>query len=163
MDGESSGIVRNPHEDRAPVGQGVINPIGDGHAQGVGTEVMIVDQGRGAVPLGTVIPEVANQFALFGVHADQGKPSPCKAGSQGGDMLELLIAMQAGIRGELLVIDVERVIHFVEEASHGGGGDSHAGLLEQLGDLFRRAARPPQPRDRVAGSVVLQQEFDGLD
>ena len=115
------------------------------------------------VPLGTEVPEVANQFALFSVHADQGKASPCKAGSQGGDVLELLIAMRAGIRGELLVIDVERIIHFVEEASHGVGGDGHAGLLEQLGDLFRRAARPPQPRDRVAGSVVLQQEFDGLD
>jgi hypothetical protein len=51
----------------------------------------------------------------------------------------------------------------VEEASHGVGGDGDAGLLEQLGDLFGRAARPPQPRDRVAGGVVLQQEFDGLD
>jgi hypothetical protein len=78
-------------------------------------------------------------------------------------VFELLIAMRAGIRGELLVIDVERVIHFVEEASHGGGGDGKAGLLEQLGDLFGRAARPAQPRDRVAGGVVLQQEFDGLD
>ena len=51
----------------------------------------------------------------------------------------------------------------VEEASHGGGGDGDAGWWEQLGDLFGRAARPPQPRDRVAGGVVLQQEFDGLD
>jgi hypothetical protein len=163
MDGEGGGIVGNPHKDRATVGQGIINPIGDGHAQGVGTEVMIVDQSGGVVPLGTEVPEVANQFALFGVHADQGKASPCKAGSQDGDVLELLIAMGAGIRGELLAIDVERIIHFVEEASHGGGGDGDAGLLEQLGDLFGRAARPPQPRDRVAGGVVLQQEFDGLD
>ena len=81
MGGEGSRVMRDTYEDRAPVGEQVIDTIRDRDADGIGTEIMIVDaQGR-AIPLDTIVFEVADQFSFFGIDADDGKPLALKAGS----------------------------------------------------------------------------------
>ena len=57
-------------------------------------------------------------------------------------MLELLIAVGAGVGGDLLAVDAEREIHLVEKTSDRVGRDGNVDLLENLRDLLGRLAGP---------------------
>src|SRR6266853_1481364 len=50
----------------------VVNPVGNDYAAGVRAEVVIVHQNRRAIPFGASVLEVADQFALLTVDADDG-------------------------------------------------------------------------------------------
>src|SRR5450432_4459716 len=78
-------------------------------------------------------------------------------------MPELLIAVGAGVGGDLLAVDAQREIHLVEKASDGVGRNGNVDLLENLGDLLSRLAGPLQPGDGIAGGIVLQENLDGID
>jgi hypothetical protein len=52
------------------------------HADGVGAEVVVVDQHRRAIPLGAGVLEVAHQFSLFGSHAKHRKAATLEAPPQ---------------------------------------------------------------------------------
>jgi len=56
---------------------------------------MIADQEGRAIPLGAGVLEVAHEFSFLSVDADPGKAAALKAGTQGGEVLELLIAVRA--------------------------------------------------------------------
>ena len=124
---------------------------------------MIVHQDRGAVPFGAAIFEVADHFALLTVDADDGDASTLEASPQRADMLELLIAVGAGVGGDLLAVDAQGEIHLVEKTSHRIGRDRDIDLLQNVGDLLGRLASPLQPGDGISGGVVLQQNLDGVD
>ena len=79
--GESGRVMRDAYEDRASVGEQVIDTIRDRDANGIGTEIVIIDAYRRAVPLDAVVLKVADQFSLFGIDADDGKPLALKAGT----------------------------------------------------------------------------------
>jgi len=76
---------------------------------------------------------------------------------------ELIIAVGAKVRGDLLVIDAQGVAHLVEKASDGVGANTDTEVAQRHGDLFRSAARPLQPGDGIASSVVFEQELDQCD
>src|ERR1700687_6055299 len=78
-------------------------------------------------------------------------------------MLELLIAVGAGVGGDLLAVDAQREIHLVEETSHRIGRDRNLDLPEHVRDLLGRLAGPLQPGDGIPGGVVLQKNLDGID
>ena len=78
-------------------------------------------------------------------------------------MLELLIAVGAGVGGDLLAVDAQREIHLVEQPSDRIGRDRDIDLPENLGDLLSRLAGPLQPGDGIAGGIVLQENLDGID
>ena len=99
----------------------LINAIGDSYPAGIGEEVVIVHQDRRTVPFGAAVFEIADHFALVGIHADAGEALPLEAITQRGDALELLIAIGAGVGGDLLAIDAQREIHVAEETSDGIG------------------------------------------
>ena len=65
--------MRDSEKNRATIGQQVVAAVRNGHAGGVGAEVVVVDRYRGAIPLGAGVLEVAQQFALLGIHTDQRK------------------------------------------------------------------------------------------
>ena len=71
--------MRDAHENRASVGEQVIDTIRDRDAAGIGTEIAIIDAHWRVVPLHTIVLEVAGQFSFFGVDADDGKPLALKA------------------------------------------------------------------------------------
>src|SRR5258708_4412474 len=63
--GKSCGVMRDAYEDRASVGEQVIDTVGDRDADGIGSEIVIIDaHGRG-VPLDAIVFEVANQLSLL--------------------------------------------------------------------------------------------------
>ena len=163
MGGEAGRVMGNADEDRAAVGDKIVNAVGNRHAEGVGAEVGVIDQARGAVPGGTGVAEIANQFALFGIDADDGQTLALESVAQRGEVVELLVAIRTGSGGELLAIDAQRIIHLVEKAGHGVGGNRDAGLLEQFRDLLRGLARPTETGDGIARGVMLQQDLDTLD
>ena len=104
MSGKGGGIVRDSEKNGATIGQQVVDAVRNGHAGGVGAEVVVVDRYRGAIPLGAGVLEIAHQFALLGIHADHRKTVTLEAMAQRGDVLELLVAEGAGVGGEFLVI-----------------------------------------------------------
>ena len=65
---------------------------------------MIVHQDRRAVPFGAAVFEMADHFAFLAVDADDRQALPLEAGPQRADVLELLIAVGAGVGGDLLAI-----------------------------------------------------------
>jgi len=80
--GKGGGVMRDADEDRAAVGEQVIDTVRDRDADGIGTEIVIIDAHRRAVPLDSIVFEVADQFSLFGIDTDDGKPLTRKAGPQ---------------------------------------------------------------------------------
>src|SRR5216683_3938072 len=137
--------------------------VGDAHAAGIGAEVVIVHQNRRAIPFGSGVLEVADQFPFLAIDADDRKTLSLEASLQRADMLELLIAVGTGVGGDLLAVDTQREVHLVQETSDRIGRDRNADLLKNLGDLLGRLAGPLQPRDGVSGRVVLQKNLDRLD
>ena len=67
-------------------------------------------------------------------------------------MLELLIAVGAGVGGDLLAVNAQREIHLVEKTSDRVGRHWNVDLLENLRDLLRRLAGPLRP---VMGSPAV--------
>jgi hypothetical protein len=57
--------------------------------------------------------EVADLFAFLAVDADDWKTLPLEARSEREDLLELLVAVGAGIGGDLLPVDAQREVHLV--------------------------------------------------
>ena len=79
---------------------------------------MIVHQDGRAIPFGSGVLEIADQFALLAIDADEGKTLSLEASSQRVDLLELLIALGGGIGGNLLAVDAQREIHLAQKTSH---------------------------------------------
>ena len=73
MGGEGRCVVRDADADGAAVVRRVVNAIGDADSAGVGAEIVIVHSNRRAIPFGSSVFEVADQFALLTVDADDGK------------------------------------------------------------------------------------------
>ena len=61
------------------------------------------------------------------------------------------------------MVNPERVFHLVQQAGDGIGGNTDSYLIEKASDLAGGSATPLQSGDRVAGSVVLEKDFDGGD
>ena len=80
--GESGGVMRDTHKDRASIGKQVVDTVRDRDANGIGTEIVIIDAHGRAIPFDAIVLEIADQFSLFGVDADDGKPLALKAGTQ---------------------------------------------------------------------------------
>jgi len=65
-------VVRETNDNGTAVGERLVDTVGDGHADGVGTEVVIMDGPGLPIPTGAGVFEVADQFALFSIDADDG-------------------------------------------------------------------------------------------
>src|ERR1035437_3197632 len=61
--GQGSRGARGAHDNRASVGEQVIDTVRDRDADGVGTEIVIIDAHGCAVPLDAMVLEVADQFS----------------------------------------------------------------------------------------------------
>ncbi len=79
--GESGRVMRDAYKDRASVGKQVIDTIRDRDADSIGTEIVVIHAHRRAIPLNASVFEVADQFSLFGIDADDGKTLALKAGT----------------------------------------------------------------------------------
>ena len=76
--GEGCRIMRDADEDRASVGEQIIDAIRDGDADGIGTEVVIIDAHGRATPLNAIVFEIADQFSSLVSTLMMGSPSRWK-------------------------------------------------------------------------------------
>src|SRR5512145_50741 len=81
------------HGHGAAIGGDVINTIENRNAAGQCAEVVIVDQGWVSNPLGTCVFEIAHQFTLLGIDADNRVTLVNKPPTQSGDAVELAVAI----------------------------------------------------------------------
>lgn len=124
---------------------------------------MIVDQSGRKIPTCTGVLEVADQFAFFGIDANDGEPAAFEALTKITEVEELIIAIGTVVGGEFLAIDAQGIAHLMEKASHGVGTDNHTEVAQSHGDLVGSSSRPLQARDRIAGGIVFEQKLDQCD
>ena len=76
---EGGCIVRDTDGHTPAIRQDIVNAMGNGHANGGRAEVVIVDETGRVIPSRPRVLEGADQFALFGVDADDGQPPTLEA------------------------------------------------------------------------------------
>ena len=163
VSGKSGSVVRNANNNRAAVGEGLVDSVRDGNADGIGAEIVIMNRPSILIPTSAVVFEVSDQFALFGINADDGQVAPSKTLTQIGNVIELEISVGSGIGSNFLLVDAQRVIHRVQQAGDGVGRNGEAIASEQAGDLVGGAPGPFQASDGITGSVMIEKVFDDRD
>ncbi|MGA3090646.1 MAG: hypothetical protein ABSD75_18745 [Terriglobales bacterium] len=139
MSGKGGGIVGNADHQSPAIFQNIVNPIGNGDADGIGAEVVIADAPRGRFPTTSRIFEIADEFAFLVVHADDGQMTALESVAQLGEIFELQVAVGTGIGRDLLVIDAQGIAQVMKQAGDGIGRDGNAEFGQLLGD---RGGRP---------------------
>ena len=124
---------------------------------------MVVDWRGNALPLAAGVLEVAHQFPLLGIDADDGIAVTAEATSQSGDVAELLVACGALPGSDLFAVHTEREVEFVEQPGDRACADPDAQPLQLPGDLGGRLVRPLPDAHRIASRIVLQQPLDLSD
>jgi hypothetical protein len=160
VSGEGGCVMGDADYDRASIGEQIIDAVRDGDARGIGAEVVIVDQAGTQIPARTGIFEIADQFAFFGIDADDGETAALKSVAKIAEVEELMVAIGTVVGGEFLVIDAKGIAHLMEETSDSVGTDDDAKVTQRPGNLVRSSPGPLQARDGVTGGVVFQQELD---
>jgi hypothetical protein len=106
----------------AAIGGDIINAIEDRDAARQGAEVVIVDQGWFAFPLEAWVLEVAHQFTLLGVDADDRVCLSNKPPAESGDAVELAVAV--GVLGaQFLLVDSQGELELAQQSGNGTGAD----------------------------------------
>ena len=132
----------NANDEGAAIFRDIENPIRNGDPDGIGAEVVIIDATRGRFPTTSRIFEIADEFAFFTVHADDGQMTALEAVAQLGEIFELKVAVGTAAGSDLLLIDPQGIVHVMEQAGDGIGRDGNAQLGQLFGDGGSSAARP---------------------
>ena len=130
----------------AAVGGQVVDAVGNGDAVGLGAEVVVVDRLWGSFPSRAVVLEIAHQFPLLGVDADDRQAAFGEPQALRGDVLELFVAVGTGAGRDALVIDTQPVAEVLEDAGDGPGTHLDVEGGQFLCDLLGGAARPAEYR-----------------
>jgi len=155
--------MRDANRDGASIGEEIIDSVRDGDTGGVRAKIVIVDQARGQIPAHSGILEIADQFALLGIHADDGVATTQEPVSKIAEIEELIIAIGTVVGRELLVIDPQGIAHPMEETGDGVGADDDTEIAQRHSNLLGSASGPLQPCDGIAGGVVFEQKLDQYD
>ena len=101
------------YEDGALISHPIENAGGGGHAEGLGTKVMILHVGWLEAPDPAGVLEITHQLLLLGVDANHGLRAFGKAPFLPGDTAKLLVALGVA-RAERFAIGVQGVAQFPE-------------------------------------------------
>ncbi len=156
-------VMRDANHDGASIGEEIIDAIRYGDTGGVRAKIVIVDQARGQIPAHSGILEIADQFALLGIHADDGVAPTLESVSKIAEIEELIIAIGTVVGRELLVIDPQGIAHLMEKTGDGVGADDDTEIAQRHSNLLGSASGPLQPCDGIAGGVVFEQKLDQYD
>ena len=126
--GKSRRIARNAHHESSAISGDVINSAGDRATGRASTEIVIKDASRLRIPALAGIPEIANEFAFFGIDADDGKMAPLETVTQVGEIFELPVSVGTKCRRDLFVIPARRMTHLIDQPGDGIGGNGDTGF-----------------------------------
>jgi hypothetical protein len=102
--GELGGVVRRADVESTAIGEHIVDVIRNRETQGLGTEVMIIDEDVFLAPGPTGVLEVADEFLLLRVDGDGRLAAVREALTELGDVEELLVAIRIGAARQLLMI-----------------------------------------------------------
>jgi hypothetical protein len=157
---EGGRVMGDPEDDRASIGEQIIDAVRDGDASRVGAEVVIVDQAGRQVPTGTGISEMADEFTFFGINANDGQTTALESVAKVAEVEELMVAIGTMVGGKPLVIEAKRIAHLMEQTGDGVGAHQDTEVSECHGELGGGSPRPLQAGDGIAGGIVFEQELD---
>src|SRR5580704_1400452 len=131
IDRKGWGVVTGSQKHRAAVGQRIVDAVGSYQSLGLGPKVVILDQNRIAIPFGSGVLEVANQFLLLGIDTEDGQALGGKSFLLLGDVEELWIAVRTPGGGDLFAVHSKPEIHLLQQAAYGvlADSDPHSGEL----------------------------------
>src|SRR3989442_13891814 len=125
------GIVGDTDGHAPAIGEQIVHAVRNGHADRLRAKVVIVDHAGLPTPPGAWVLEGADQFALFGIHADDGQASTLEAMAQVTDIEKLLVSIWTRVGGQLFVVDAERIAHLVEQSGDRVGADGDPEVPER--------------------------------
>src|ERR1700675_4926971 len=141
MSGKGGSVMGDADHQSTAIFHNIVNPVRNGDPDGIGAEVVIVNTTGGRFPTTARIFEIADEFAFFAVHADDGQMTALEAVAQLGKILELKIAVGTRTGRNLLLIDPQGIAHVMEQAGDGIGRYGNAELGQLLRDSGGSAAR----------------------
>jgi hypothetical protein len=142
VSGKSRSVVGHTDHQSPAIFRDIVNAVRNGDAYGIGAEVVITDLTRNRFPTTARVFEITDEFAFFGVHADDGPMTAPKTVTQLRQIFELKITLGTVVGGDLFLIDPQGVTHGMEQASHGIGGNGNVELGKLFCDRGGGAARP---------------------
>ena len=142
------------------IGLRIVNTKRNSDALRSRAEIMIAHRRGNTIPLRARVFEIADQFAFFGIDANDGETAALKSVAQIAEVEELMVAIGTVVGGELLVIDAKGIAHLMEETGDGAGANQDTEVTQRHGHLGGGSSRPLQTRNRITGGVVFEQELD---
>src|SRR5215472_16637365 len=103
MSGKGRSVMGNADHQSSAIFRNIVNPIGNGDPDRIGTEVVIIDATRSRFPTLTRVFEIAYELAFFRISTDDGQMTTLKAIAQLGQILELEIALGTTTGGNLFL------------------------------------------------------------
>ena len=117
--------MRGSDEDRSPIGNRVVDPVGIGHSFALRAEIVIVDRCWLAAPHPTGILEVADQFLFLGINADDRQATVQETLFVPGNATKLQVSM-LGRNRDRFGVCVQGIVELTEQSSHGVGTDGNS-------------------------------------
>lgn len=156
--GKLGSIMRRTDHDVTLVMADVIDPIGDGFALGRVQKVIDIHVTPLLSPLHSRLLKVADQLTLFGINTDDGPTAAQISLSPAHDVAKLLIPMRRLLASEPFVIDPQRIISGLQQATNRWQTDQ---IFRRQGflDFAQRFVGPFQTRDGVTRRFFSQQRF----
>ena len=147
---------------RSLIAPQIVDSIGGRYAFCIRAEVVIHHRGRLETPDPAGVLEVAHQFLLLGIHADDRQALSGKAASLLVNALELKVTIRMRF-GEGLDVGVKAIAELMEKAADGAWAYPYVPLLEFLGDLIQAFVRPhPAASHRITCGGVFEQIGEDL-
>jgi hypothetical protein len=142
MSGKGGSVMGDADYQSTAIFHNIVNPIRNGDPDGIGAEVVIVNTTRGRFPMAARIFEIADEFAFFAVHADDGQMTALEAVAQLGKIFELKIPVGTRTGGDLLLIDPQGIAQVMKQAGDGIGRYGNAEFGQLCSNGGGSAARP---------------------
>src|SRR5262249_1899122 len=116
---------------------------------------------RLAPPAAAGVLEVADQFLLLAIHAEDGPATAEEVAPPPRQQPELAIPVGGVGAGQALAVGPQRVALLAQQPADGGAAGREAAAGQLVGQLLGGLVRPAKPVDRVAGRGVLEQFVQG--
>ena len=157
LGGERRSVAGGADVDAAAVGLEIIHPIRDGDASSQGGKIMVMHLDWRPTPNPAGVLEPANQFALLGVDADDGRLRFSEAPPLALEVAELPVAFRT--RGaEALAVGMQSVAELFQQTPHGVGRGVNAQPAQQAADLAQPQSGPHSPSSHgIAGGIRCEQ------
>jgi hypothetical protein len=116
-------------------------------------EIVLVDVFRLFAPGASIVSEVADEFLLFRIHAQDGIARVLKSFPEVGDQFELPVAVRMLGLCDAFAVDSKRVFFVFEQLAHSIGAEAHSMGIHFPAERSCVFPAPPRIAQGIAGCV----------